>query len=98
MSGRPRRTANEMAGQLRTPRWFVFVLALGGLTFALYIKYGATESTERMMDVLVGDPELQLPVGYSDKERGHDLGYDETPTKPAPTNDDRDPIQQIEHE
>ena len=87
-----------MAGQLRTPRWFVFILALGGLTLALYIKYGAAENTERMMEALVGDPELQLPTGYTEKESANEQGYEVPRMNDAPMGDNRDQFQQTEHE
>ena len=98
MSHRPRRTANEMAGHLRTPRWFVFILALGGLTFALYIKYGAAENTERMMEALVGDPELQLPTGFTEKENRSVQDDEALQIKYKPLGDNHDQLQQIEHE
>ena len=64
---RQRRSASEIAGDVRSPKWFAILMIVGALAMVLMVKCGAEDYTGDLLHELVGDPELELPESYSDR-------------------------------
>lgn len=62
---RSRRRASDVAGQMPSPKWAAMVMIIVALCLIFMVKCGAEEYTGAAMNQLVGDPELELPQGYS---------------------------------
>ncbi len=69
--GRPRRRARDIA---RLPKrgnmWFMVVLVLVGLALVLGLKWTMGDSSSAAFESIVGDPELDLPLGPTDTDGG----------------------------
>ena len=64
---RGRRSASDIAGQMPAPKWMAMIMIAVALTLVFMVKFGAEEYTGDVMNQLVGDPELELPEGYSQR-------------------------------
>ena len=62
---RGRRSASDIAGQMPAPKWVAMIMIGVALALVFMVKFGAEEYTGDVMNQLVGDPELELPEGYS---------------------------------
>jgi hypothetical protein len=75
---RSRRRASDVAGQMPSPKWAAMVMIVVALCLIFMVKCGAEEYTGDVMNQLVGDPELELPQGYSERLKQKDAGPIET--------------------
>ena len=64
---RYRRRASDVAGPMPSPKWAAMVMIVVALCLIFMVKCGAEEYTGDVMNQLVGDPELELPQGYSER-------------------------------
>ena len=76
--GRYRRRASDVAGQMPSPKWAAMVMIVVALCLIFMVKCGAEEYTGDVMSRLVGDPELELPQGYSERLEQKDAASIET--------------------
>ena len=66
---RERRSASEIAGKTPTPKWAAMIMIIVALGFIFMVKYGAEQYTGSVMKQLTGDPELELPEGFSTRQK-----------------------------
>ena len=87
---RGRRSASDIAGQMPAPKWVAMIMIAVALTLVFMVKFGAEEYTGDVMNQLVGDPELELPEGYSQKlNRAQTNSLTNTPSMDASLDDIR---------
>ena len=71
---RQRRSASDIAGHMPAPKWAAMMMIAVALGLIFMVKCGAEEYTGDVMNHLVGDPELELPEGYSERLKQFDAG------------------------
>jgi len=68
MNRRPRRTAKEIANIQSRGGWFFVALIAIGLALILYFKFAIGDKSTETFQMLVGNPELQLPRSVTEQD------------------------------